>query len=410
MGRRVMIGRLAGMALLAGLMSTGAAAPAPAAQASQLPVGYWTLDETTGPAQDSAGTAPGAWNGTVNTVTTPLPPHSYNNQNGNTSRAISLAGALPDDYIEVANTPALENLQENSYTISAWVRPASIPPGMGAAWNAAYGVVLKMGLHEGIQYGNGQHFQFDHWKTGNVGVSAGTWAGAQLPPNAWYHVVAVLDRTAAEVRIFIDGNLRNTGTGVVEATREYAQTPWRIGIAYPGNAADYAWPMDGMIDDVRLYNYALTEPQIDILAAGVPAPQNLQAQDGILSTSLTWAPPTSPAGYTGGYTYNVYRSTTSGGPYTRIATGVAGTAYPDTINLPPGPSIRYYYVVTAVSVAESGFSGQADALASFPPPRTKDHQEGTFDDKCACGSTASGLPWLWALGGLAVLLVLRRSK
>jgi subtilisin len=58
------------------------------------------------------------------------------------------------------------------------------------------------------------------------------------------------------------------------------------------------------------------------------------------------------------YGYNVYRSETSGGLYTRIASSVTGSAYTDTglTN-----SVMYYYVVTAVdtSLNESVYSNEA---------------------------------------------------
>ncbi|MGO9115563.1 MAG: carbohydrate-binding protein [Thermoguttaceae bacterium] len=58
-------------------------------------------------------------------------------------------------------------------------------------------------------------------------------------------------------------------------------------------------------------------------------------------------------------TYNVKRATTSGGPYTTVATGVTGTGYTDT---GLSASTSYYYVVSAVNTAgESGNSTQASA-------------------------------------------------
>ena len=57
--------------------------------------------------------------------------------------------------------------------------------------------------------------------------------------------------------------------------------------------------------------------------------------------------------------YNVKRSTTDGGPYTTIASGVTTTSYTNT-GLTNGTT--YYYVVSAVnSVGESGNSNQASA-------------------------------------------------
>ncbi|PYV65558.1 MAG: hypothetical protein DMG97_31995, partial [Acidobacteria bacterium] len=58
--------------------------------------------------------------------------------------------------------------------------------------------------------------------------------------------------------------------------------------------------------------------------------------------------------------YNVYRSTTSGGQYAKIASGVPEPRYSDT-TVSSGKT--YYYVVTSVDAAghESGFSAEIKA-------------------------------------------------
>jgi len=75
------------------------------------------------------------------------------------------------------------------------------------------------------------------------------------------------------------------------------------------------------------------------------------------SVSLNWTASASPniAGY------NVYRSTTSGGSYTQLNSGlVTVTSYADT-NVAPGQT--YYYVTTAVDMSnnQSAYSTQAQA-------------------------------------------------
>lgn len=65
--------------------------------------------------------------------------------------------------------------------------------------------------------------------------------------------------------------------------------------------------------------------------------------------------------------YNVYRGTTSGGPYTKLnTTGViTGLSYSDTAVL---PGVTYYYVATTVDISnnESGYSAQATATIPTP--------------------------------------------
>jgi hypothetical protein len=92
-----------------------------------------------------------------------------------------------------------------------------------------------------------------------------------------------------------------------------------------------------------------------------PAPINLAATPGDSVVTLTW---TASSGAT---SYYVKRSTTSGGPYTKIAAPTT-TSYTDT-SLTNGTT--YYYVVSAInSVGESANSAQVGGVPSPPPPKT----------------------------------------
>jgi Fibronectin type III domain len=85
------------------------------------------------------------------------------------------------------------------------------------------------------------------------------------------------------------------------------------------------------------------------------APTCLTAAAGSGKVTLTWTAPRGPQ------SYNVKRSTTNGGPYKTVATGVTNTTYTNT-GLRSG--VTYYYVVTTVNAAgESGHSNQASAKA-----------------------------------------------
>ncbi|GFN30825.1 endo-1,4-beta-xylanas [Paenibacillus curdlanolyticus] len=83
------------------------------------------------------------------------------------------------------------------------------------------------------------------------------------------------------------------------------------------------------------------------------APTGVTATAGNGTVTLSWA------ASSGATSYNVKRATTSGGPYTTVATGITGTTYTNTA-LTNGTT--YYYVVTAVNTAgESAASAQASA-------------------------------------------------
>jgi thermitase len=92
------------------------------------------------------------------------------------------------------------------------------------------------------------------------------------------------------------------------------------------------------------------------------APTALTTTAGNGQVSLSW---TASSGAT---SYNVLRSTTNGGGYAAVATGVTTTGYTNT-GLTNGTT--YYYVVTATnSAGTSGYSNQASATPAAPVPGT----------------------------------------
>ena len=90
-----------------------------------------------------------------------------------------------------------------------------------------------------------------------------------------------------------------------------------------------------------------------IVLTAPTAPTNLAAVGLDSSVYLSWT------GVAVASSYNVKRSTTPGGPYTTVATGVVGATYTDT-GLTNGTT--YYYVVSATnSIGTSGNSNEASA-------------------------------------------------
>ena len=84
-----------------------------------------------------------------------------------------------------------------------------------------------------------------------------------------------------------------------------------------------------------------------------PAPTGLGATPGNAQVTLNWTAASSAT------SYNVKRSTTNGGPYANVQTGVTGTTFTNT-GLTNGTP--YYYVVTAVNASgESPISTQVSA-------------------------------------------------
>lgn len=91
------------------------------------------------------------------------------------------------------------------------------------------------------------------------------------------------------------------------------------------------------------------------------APSGLNASAGNAQVALTWN------ASSGATSYNLKRSTTSGGPYTTLAANLTATSYNDTSTV---NGTTYYYVVSAVNAAgESANSAQVSATpqATVPP-------------------------------------------
>jgi chitin-binding protein len=88
------------------------------------------------------------------------------------------------------------------------------------------------------------------------------------------------------------------------------------------------------------------------------APTGLTASNGNAQVGLTWN------AASGATSYNVKRSTTSGGPYSNVATNVTATSFTNT-GLTNGTV--YYYVVTAVNASgESPVSTQVEGRPAAP--------------------------------------------
>jgi hypothetical protein len=96
--------------------------------------------------------------------------------------------------------------------------------------------------------------------------------------------------------------------------------------------------------------FRFVKPYYSASLAPVTAPTGLAAAIANQSVTLNWTD-SAPR-------YNVYRSTTSGGPYTRVVADLTAPFYTDNT---AANGTTYYYVVTALDSLEneSGYSGQA---------------------------------------------------
>jgi len=100
-------------------------------------------------------------------------------------------------------------------------------------------------------------------------------------------------------------------------------------------------------------------PEVSAMSCLATAPAVLTATpDSTGSVVLSWAVASGAA------TYNVSRSTTKGGPYTVVTSGVSATSYKDSPPVPSSGSATFYYVVRAnTGNCNSPYSPEAAAVA-----------------------------------------------
>ena len=242
----------------------------------------------------------------------------------------------------------------NAMTLEAWVRPTALSDWRTVLFKERPGAASTYSLWAS----EGSRPEVASFNGSTYAEAPGTGA---LPLNTWSHIAGTL--SAGTLRFYLNGT--QVGSVAAPGTMPNSTGPLRIG----GNAIWPEW-FAGQIDEVRVYNRALSQSEIstDSTTAISPdqaapsAPATLTATGAIGRVTLNWSASNDNVGVTA---YNVYRSTTSGftpAPANRIAVVNSGTTYADS-GLAAG---TYYYRVTAVDAAgnESAPSPQAQGTAT----------------------------------------------
>lgn len=103
-------------------------------------IAHWKLDETSGTTADDATLA-----GHDATLTGTQTWVSAIDGNGH-----DFDYASGDDYFEAPNSSVLDSVQEDDFTVMAYVKPNSLPPGSGSDNDAQYAILVKPGWHVGL--------------------------------------------------------------------------------------------------------------------------------------------------------------------------------------------------------------------------------------------------------------------
>jgi hypothetical protein len=270
-------------------------------------------------------------------------------------------------------------------------RVVSLGPVSGTTYDAwaKAGVMIRQSVAAGSAHAfmpltgsNGASFQYRTTADGGSGLTAST--GGAFVPNRWVRLV----RAGSSFTGFWSDDPAAGWNQVGGAVTVAMTNPVRVGLALTSHS-DGTY-VRGVFDRLRL-----TENGVVTYEWRPPAPANLNATGGPYQIAVTWdAVP-------GAQSYTLERAE-GAGAFAEIAAGLTGTSYLDEAVT---AGLTYSYRARALINGAASLPSNVDsAVATVPPPRTEGHEEGMFDDNCACGSTARPASF-----GALVLLVLALS-
>jgi len=161
-----------------------------------------------------------------------------------------------DDYIEVPNDPSLN---PSAVTVSAWFKVNDFADSeYSCKWQT---LIFKQSPLDADNHYYALNLGFGNLICANTYLTFGSLSNVcskeAIQTHVWYHVVATYDST--QVKQYINGVLQ--GSSPTGAPLNPGNLPLFIG--YTGMWCGWYW--NGLIDEVRIYNRALTEAEIQAL-------------------------------------------------------------------------------------------------------------------------------------------------
>jgi fibronectin type 3 domain-containing protein len=242
-------------------------------------------------------------------------------------------------------------------TLEAWVFPTTV--------NSAWRDIIYKG--DDNYYLEGTSDNSSRPAGGGTFKATPVYGTAALTANAWSHVAITYDKV--NVILYVNGT--QVATGAATANIATSANPLQI-----GGDGIYGQYFNGRIDEVRIYNRALTATEIQTdmnTAVGGGAPpvdtQPPTAPAGLSATvvsgtqlNLAWTASTDNVGVTG---YQLERCQGAGcSNFAQIATPTA-TNFSDT-GLTAGASYSYRVRATDAALNLSGYSNTASATTTAP--------------------------------------------
>jgi hypothetical protein len=220
------------------------------------PVGYWKFDECQGTtANDSSGNGnTGAINigatvpqTTAGTCTTPADGTGawYNGKSGKFNSAMSFDGV--DDYVDAGDNGTTD-MGFSNFTVEGWIKTSSSGGGYGRLVDKSFATGFSVFVRSGT-------IGMAIANLYNLNARSGA---ATITDNQWHHVAVVFNRNGNAV-FYVDGHIDGAATDIssTSAVDLNNATNFKIGNGTTGDS-----PFAGLIDDVKIYNYALTQQQV----------------------------------------------------------------------------------------------------------------------------------------------------
>lgn len=216
-------------------------------------VGYWKMNEIgwTGTANEVVDSSGNSNNGQSKCAGTCSVPSTSTGKFGNGG---SFDGT--DDYVKITNSTSLNYSSQT--TISAWV--------YNRETNSSRIPIAKGGYNT-----SGWYWWIDttSWRVqlNTTSQNSAYSSGRTIPTNEWHHLTTVIDQTNSTIKYYYDGVLINTSTGTIQFSNNSSNS---IYIADYIGSGTYAW--NGILDEVRIYNRALSPAEVQQLYNWAPGP------------------------------------------------------------------------------------------------------------------------------------------
>jgi hypothetical protein len=212
----------------------------------------WPLDEDTSPFVDTAGSLEASCSGTAPTN---CPDSSDTDSILGKSLVFSPTDETGLDVAANSGTTVFDWAQEDSFSIEAWVKPAaSLSRTQVAIGRIHEGATISLKWWLGVRPDGIASAQIID-RDGN---------GSTLPDSRtspvdlrgdWHLLGLVRDASVNQIRLYVDGELAASATAVYTAGFNSNTNPLNIGYL---NDASNKYHFTGLIDQVALYNTALT--------------------------------------------------------------------------------------------------------------------------------------------------------